>query len=146
MMPRGIDVPATQALFFGLERGLQLPEDVYPPMLKQTMEVLRELGWRFYIVHSARRGRAHSKNKDITIPAWAVSKSKGNEGFYHWYVAHECAHAVNFEVDNGARLRIQHGPMFMYRLMQICPRQYQHYELEYKPQNAAAAGIRKEDV
>ena len=119
----------------------------YPEPLASTMKVLKDMGWQFYVVDNARRGRAHGGNKSITVPSWAMGKDKERPGFFLWYVAHEVAHAVNTEVDwvRGMPF-ISHGPLFMYRLMQICPREHQHFELEYKPRLAEAAGIRKEDV
>jgi hypothetical protein len=73
----------------------------------------------------------------ITIPVWALNSKR--DGFADYYVAHEMSHAFAWQFD-GER---QHGPAFMKWLKTLCPREFWHYELEYKPRNAMAAGIRK---
>lgn len=54
-------------------------------------------------------------------------------GYATWYTAHEMSHC--YEPQDG------HGDRFMAKLIQLCPENCIHYELGYKPRNAARAGI-----
>lgn len=89
-------------------------------------------GWRFYATKQT-RGRCYYRSKVVTIPVWVIeSKLPGKK---IWYVSHEVAHTYT--------PGDQHDQLFMAKLREICPEQYQHYEIGYKPRNALAAGIRK---
>jgi hypothetical protein len=96
---------------------------------------------RIFVVNQ-RRGRAYYDKKAITIPAWIFLKAEDEMiGYLTYYVAHELAHHFANNNDN----EWGHGKAFMKWFMRLCPKEYQHYELGYKPRNAAAAGIRKAD-
>lgn len=141
-LPKHIDHAATQEHLFGLARGLQLPANRYPAMVEQTMIQLKSMGWHFVFVNQkhgycAVRGGV----KSIALPVWVLDTK--HRHMLIWYIAHECAHAVNQELD-GSITKCGHGPQFMYRLKQICPPEHLHYEVDYKPRYAAAAGITKE--
>jgi hypothetical protein len=84
-----------------------------------------------------RRGRAYCKRRQITVPVWAFTRPKG-EGFVIYYLAHELAHIADYDAGNR---NIQHGPVFMAAFKKLCPIEFQHFELGYKPRNARAAGI-----
>jgi hypothetical protein len=86
-----------------------------------------------------RRGRAYYKKRMVTIPLWIFERPRG-EGYVIWYMAHELAHIADYDAGNKNG---NHGPGFMAQLKKLCPVQYQHFELNYKPRNAAAAGIRR---
>lgn len=81
----------------------------------------------------------------IVMPLWAITKAKTRNaktglravGFDVWYMAHELAHYFN-QVDGTDDI---HGPCFMAWLQRICPAEYIHYELAYKPRLASASGI-----
>jgi hypothetical protein len=109
---------------------------------EQVKRVGREAlsnGWRFYAVDQT-RGRCYYKHKVITIPAWVINQTNNKSkqiGYKDWYIAHELAHTFA-RGDN-------HGPLFMAQLKRICPKEYVHYEIEYKPRNANSAGIRNPD-
>lgn len=86
-----------------------------------------------------RCGRAYFKKRMITIPFHAINRPKG-DGYTLYYLAHELAHIA--DDDAGTRDRSKpHGPSFMQQLKRLCPPEYWHWELGYKPRNAAAAGI-----
>lgn len=102
------------------------------------MQLLIDGGWKFYVVNQ-RRGRCYYASKVITIPAWVFRRPID---YKEWYLSHEMAHALDKE--NGTKS--DHGPLFMYFLKCICPEDCVHYEIEYKPRNAVAAGIRKPDT
>jgi len=87
-------------------------------------------GWKFYVVDQT-RGWCKYKNKYITIPVWVLRKGRD---FGIYYIAHEIAHIIS---GHGAK----HGHKFMRAFRTICPEHLQHYETEYKPAHAAAAGI-----
>ena len=93
------------------------------------------LGWTFYVVNQE-RGRCYHSRKWITIPLHAWQRQ--SDGYLAYYIAHEAAHAY-------AGREANHGPAFMNWLKRLCPANYLHYELGYKPRNAIAAGIMPED-
>ena len=91
----------------------------------------------------ANRGFAHYRARRITVPSWAFSKfpmdADCNIRYLTWYLAHELAHIANWDEFN--TLADSHGPNFMRHLKRICPENCVEFELDYKPRNAAAAGI-----
>lgn len=100
------------------------------------LQLLNDAGWKFYVVRQT-RGRCYYKSKVITIPSWVIERKSID--YKEWYLSHEMAHAYSYiegTTDN-------HGPAFMAMLKAICPDDCVHYEIEYKPRNAQAAGIRK---
>lgn len=101
--------------------------------LASTYITLIKDGWKIVAVQQ-QRGRCYYADKTITIPVWAIQDTRKN--YWIWYVAHEMSHA---SLD--WRIQDNHGPNFMKALKQICPADCIHYELGYKPQNAAQAGI-----
>jgi len=118
--PRMIDKSVTIAVLKDLRESV-----------KEQMKLLGSQGWRFYPVTQT-RGRCYFRDKVITLPSWALKR----EMIYRqWYVCHEMAHAF-------AGLKAKHGPEFMAELKRICPEESLHFEIEYKPRNAIAAGIR----
>lgn len=107
-----------------------------PESVKNYARKLIADGWRIYCVNQS-RGRCYGGwKKVITIPKWAVEKDNSKPGYSVWYISHELAHA--YEAN-----KWDHGPEFMDWLIRICPPEFVHYELGYKPRNAMAAGIRK---
>lgn len=102
-----------------------------PESVKDFARAKRTEGWRFYVVNQT-RGRCYADAKKvITIPTWVYRKSQKK---IIWYISHELAHAYD-------ECKHSHGPEFMEWLKKICPSDCIHYELEYKPRNAASAGI-----
>lgn len=121
-----IDTAATLMLFsFILEHDY----------LRSHYRELKRRGWKFYVVAQS-RGRCYYHDKVITIPTFAA---RAEPDYKVWYIAHEMAHAY-------AGHQAAHGPIFMMWLKIICPASSAHYELGYKPGNAAAAGISKTGV
>lgn len=96
-------------------------------------QALLAKGWRFK-VSKGRRGFCYWDTKSITIPTHALRNSRG-VGYDQYYLAHEMAHAH-------AGRAAAHGAVFMDCLKRLCPAEFLHYELNYKPRNAKAAGIR----
>lgn len=98
-------------------------------------------------VTNTKRGRFCKKNKNITVPTWALELNPGgasvhenNPEYAIYYACHEIAHALS-EV---SRVRgVMHSPEFYDRFKEVCPAHLQHFEINYKPQLSAAAGIRK---
>lgn len=91
---------------------------------------LIQRGW-FFAVTDTNRGWCNYTNKTITIPLWAWNSAR--PGYSTYYLAHEIAHAIGPHKNHGAE--------FMRAFKHICPKELQHWELEYKPANAKAAGI-----
>jgi predicted metal-dependent hydrolase len=114
----------------------QIFQDV-PEQVKFFARILRkEENYRIYAVNQ-RRGRCYYNVKVITIPTWVITSAHTNSGKKTWYIAHELAHAYDLTRSN-------HGAGFMEALKDICPKDAIHWELGYKPRNAAAAGIQKQ--
>lgn len=108
---------------------------------------------KIYAVNQ-RRGYWTPGKRYITIPVWAIQKSLGEGGYKYasgydiYYIAHELAHMVitefqRAEYRNTGRVSnyTSHGPEFMREFKKLCPEEYWHYELGYKPRNARMAGI-----
>jgi predicted metal-dependent hydrolase len=101
-----------------------------PESVKEYAREKQREGWRFFVVTQT-RGRCYYDYKVITIPLWVLeSPAKGK---LVWYISHELAHTYT----QGDK----HGQRFMTQLKAICPEEFQHWEIEYKPRNAIAAGI-----
>lgn len=84
------------------------------------------------------RGRCSYKARNLTVPLWAFNDKR--VGYITYYVCHEIAHVMAPATRGNV-----HGPEFQKAFMSICPKEYQHYELNYKPRLAAAAGIKRKD-
>lgn len=100
----------------------------------------------FYAVDQ-NAGRAYYNRKGRRIVTIPVSVMKLNDsgakpGYFTNYVAHELAHHYHHISGHHGS---SHGLEFMHWMKQLCPKEYLHYELEYKPRFARAAGIRKPD-
>ena len=108
----------------------ELFKDV-PDSIKLIAKSLLSDGWSIYTVNQT-RGRCYYQAKIITIPVWCLNHHKGI-GYKIWYISHELAHTFA-KGDN-------HGSLFMEQLIRICPKDYLHFELGYKPRNASKAGI-----
>lgn len=98
--------------------------------VKEYAKTLMDKNWSFYAV-AQQRGRCYQNQRVITIPIWVINRNTREKV---WYIAHEMSHAFD-------ECRHEHGPEFMDWLKRICPQDCIHYELGYKPRNAAAAGI-----
>jgi hypothetical protein len=101
-----------------------------PESVKVHCRFLHKSGWKFYFTDQ-RRGRCYFKSKVITLPVWAMKKQVT---YKTWYICHEMAHAYS-------GWHAHHGPVFMAKLKEICPKEALIHELGYKPRNAAKAGI-----
>jgi len=119
-MPYGIESELTPKEWLG-----DIPESV-----KIHVRNCASQGWRFYPVNQ-KRGRCYYNDAVITIPMWVIRSPL--EGKKIWYISHEIAHVYT--------PRDNHGSKFMARLREICPKEFQHWEIGYKPRNAIAAGI-----
>jgi hypothetical protein len=97
---------------------------------------LKNKGWQVFAVDQ-QRGRCYYSDKVITVPVWALQSDK--KGYWIYYLSHEIAHAY---CGYGAG----HGLQFQEKLKEICPEEYLHYELDYKPAFAAAAGISRKEI
>ena len=127
MKPKLIDLSCNIELIESMENS------VYPT-IRATFLDLDSKGWKFYPVKQ-HRGRCYYAAKTITIPVWAILK--GAE-YATYYIAHEMAHAY-CPWQN-------HNIVFMTKFKTICPQHLWHYEIDYKPRNAIAAGITDKDI
>lgn len=99
------------------------------------MMELKSKGWKFYVVDQ-QRGRCYYYDKVITIPKWALYST--DDGYATYYLSHEMAHCYT--------IGDEHGLRFMNKFKEICPAEFHHYELGYKPRNASAAGISRKQI
>lgn len=106
------------------------------PVLSMRLKELESQGWTLYVTDT-HRGYCHPKHKWITIPLWAVRDKRA--GKWVQYVAHEFAHTDTIGLE-----RDPHGIVFMNRMKELCPIEYWHHELTYKPAQAYGAGITQE--
>jgi hypothetical protein len=109
----------------------QLEIDNVVEMLLDEAGITLPEGWNFYVTDTT-CGRCWPGRKFLSVPLWAYRKGVD---YFIYYVAHELAHTI-------ANTRT-HGPEFMEAFKRICPPHLWHFELDYKPQFAAAAGIRR---
>lgn len=114
-----------------VDNGTCLLFEKVPADVMNYVEELRRDWWRFYVVTS-NRGMCYYKHKVITVPFRTIVSAR--QGYAAYYLAHEVAHAV-------AGAKAKHGPEFMAKFKTICPPEFWHFELDYKPRNAASAGI-----
>lgn len=115
------------------KEGMQLMFQNVPESVKDYARKLRdEHQWKYYAADHV-RGHAFGKSRIIVIPMWAIKK---DIGYKTYYIAHELAHGF-------AGVHNQHNQVFMEWFKKICPPELWHHEIDYKPRNAAAAGIRK---
>jgi hypothetical protein len=77
------------------------------------------------------RGRTFVSKKIIYIPLSAYNRGVD---YFLYYVAHELAHYVS--------LSCYHDEQFYNQFKKICPLFCQYFELNYKPRNAMAYGIK----
>lgn len=133
--PKSINNQLTKQLFTGM-----------PDSVKANGKDLLSKNWRFYVTDQ-KRGYCTHRHKVITIPSWVFLRPQHNIqdqkiqvtpesilGYKCWYICHEMAHAYIGVEHN-------HDDVFMAKLREICPREWQIFELSYKPRNAARAGI-----
>ena len=114
------------------KEGMALMFRDVPEHVKQYARIARDnLDWKFYAVDQS-RGRCYYGSRIVTIPMFAIHREIG---YKTWYIAHELSHVFDLKRSN-------HGQPFMEKLQEICPPEFVHYELGYKPRNAAKAGIR----
>jgi len=76
------------------------------------------------------------KDGRLTVPLWAFRKKL--EGYFTYYVAHEMAHVHSLK----KLKKFGHNAEFYESFKLLCPKKYQHYELDYKP-SCAKYGIKK---
>jgi hypothetical protein len=107
-------------------------KDVPASVKEHGKQCLAE-GWKIFTVKQE-RGKCYYQSKVITIPTWVIDHRSVEEKT--WYISHEIAH-------KHAGWHAKHGPEFMEWLKRICPSESIHFELGYKPRNAASAGITK---
>lgn len=120
--PNKIDHDKTHSLILMLDGGASKAARVAEEHLNN--------GWDIWVVDQ-RRGFCHYRYAFITIPVFAFNKGPA---YIDYYLSHELAHAV-------AGPAAKHGPLFMAAFKKICDPKNWHYELNYKPSYAKAAGI-----
>lgn len=94
-------------------------------------EFCREV--RGYIADVA-RGQAHYKDNMFTVPHWAYNPGhpknlSSNGGYFSYYVAHELAHLIAYKKHG---CRCSHDSRFYEIFVEICPEDFQYFELAYK--------------
>lgn len=100
---------------------------------------LDKLGYKIYCADYC-GGYCDYDKKVLVIPAWVFDHDDSR--YWIYYLTHELAHAVNCHYNN-PDIVSAHGKHFMEFFKLLCPERQQKYELQYKPRNAKAAGIKK---
>ena len=85
-----------------------------------------------------KKGRCSYRSGTLTVPIWVF---KRDMSYILWYACHEIAHTMAIATKGN-----HHGPEFMAALISICPEDFLHHELGYKPRLAAAAGITQKEA
>lgn len=111
----------------------QLLTDYYGFKLMAIYTQLYNEGYGIYVVDQA-RGFC-TTGKVVAIPL-AILHDKGRTTYY---IAHEFAHAI-------VGIHHQHDKVFMDKLIEICPAEYIHMELSYKPSHTLAIGMASKEV
>jgi hypothetical protein len=99
--------------------------------MKAVLEAAEKKSWLLYVVDQ-RRGFCSFRRKLVTVPYWVFTHK--DPEYWLYYTAHELAHVVVGPAHS-------HDFAFMTEFKKLCPVHLWHYETEYKPQNAVAAGI-----
>lgn len=91
------------------------------------------------------RGRARFSTLQFTVPLWVYNKNAPflfmkEEGYFTYYVAHELSHVLSYKKYNLNGKG--HGENFYKIFKIVCPKEYQHFELHYKP-SSKKYGINK---
>lgn len=119
--------------------GMKLLFQDVPESVKEYARTLRDKGWRFYACDQKSGWCIDGGHKIIVIPTYVIIPTHQwyrahKIGYKTYYIAHEMAHAF-VGTHNG------HNQIFMECFKKICPLEFQHWELEYKPREAKKAGI-----
>ena len=85
-----------------------------------------------------KKGRCSYRSGTLTVPIWVLDRGMD---YTLWYACHEIAHTMAIATKGN-----HHGPEFMAALISICPEDFLHHELNYKPRLAAAAGITQKEA
>lgn len=120
-IPRSVDYALTKTVF---------ADSRIPASLREYIIEARDLGWTFYVT-GQNGGYCQYDSKVITLARRTMLSTIHAK---NWMIAHEIAHIH-------AGFKASHGPIFMSHLQRICPEDSIHLELNYKPRNAARAGI-----
>lgn len=76
-------------------------------------------------VTDTRRGYAHVEENIFSVPLWAY---KRGPDYFVYYIAHEVAHILCWR----KYFDSNHDYKFYAIFKEICPKEFQHYELHYK--------------
>lgn len=92
-------------------------------------------GIKGYIA-DVKRGFAHF-NYQFTVPLWTYNKTGSEkymkeEGYFIYYVAHELSHILSYK-KHGPIKGKGHNKNFYEIFKIICPKEYQCFEIPYKP-------------
>lgn len=118
-----------------------------PESVKEYARILLSHDWKIKVAKQ-NNGWCLVRERMIVLPEWLwvpwskeAARLGAQPGYKVWYIAHELAHAFDFKVNGWNKDRGPHDEFFMAQLKRICPENVIHYELEYKPRLAKAAGI-----
>lgn len=132
-----------------IDKALVLAQAELDKMIVQLGLEKKLKGWKV-VVKNVARGHCRVGTRYISIPLWAFEgkshrvygrlkqfrkvRSCRRDGYAKYYLCHEAAHAISG--------RHSHDQQFMRTLIKICPPKFIHYECNYMPTAALAAGIK----
>ena len=93
------------------------------------------------------RGQAFYKDNTFIVPSWAYNPDhlknlRSQGGYFIYYVSHELAHLIAYKKHG---VRCNHDSRFYEIFKEICPKDYQYFELDYK-KTASRYGICKKEI
>lgn len=106
------------------------PKMIPNPQLREIGYDLLLEDWTILITEQT-CGWCSSGQRVVTFPTFIFKRSLEYQA---WYFAHEFSHAL-------VGVNYKHGPVFMAKLIEICPKESLWHETGYKARNAIAAGI-----
>jgi predicted SprT family Zn-dependent metalloprotease len=121
---------------------MRLPKNIIKHLQPEIDKIISELiaeckmdyDFRFIegYITDTRRGRAYF-GSHFTVPLWAFDKRhpgyRSEMGYFKYYVAHELSHIIQYRINNTHG----HGKSFYRVFKNICPLEFQHFEIYYKP-------------
>ena len=102
-------------------------DKVIADLIKDTDYIID--GIQGYIA-DVQRGRSFAQQGEFTVPYWAYKDKR--KGYFIHYVAHELSHQLRYKRWGKERGK-SHDDKFYVIYTDICPVEYQHYEVDYKP-------------
>lgn len=135
-----------------MKKFIKIKHDLQPIINNEINKLLEnsefDLGEIKGFIADVKSGRARYSTMQFTVPLWTYTKKavigyRKHEGYFTYYVAHELSHLLSYKKygEDGKN----HSEKFYKIFKLVCPKEYQHFELYYKP-SAEKYGINKKQI